>query len=217
MISTTAEERNPEATLYVGNLDPQCSEIILYELFLQLAPVRNVHLPKDRVSRTHSGFGFVEVDLAASADYCMAVFKNLPLYGKPLRIRRLNQDKLKDLDVGANLFVSGLDPLVDEQLLAQTFAKFGPFLHAPRIVRDTATGDSKGRGFVLYRLFEHLDRAQALMDNQFLMNRPIHVEYALKKDGRLHHGDAVERMLAASAKEHHYDVAAEIAAAGEPS
>lgn len=55
-------ERNQEATLYIGtksvdsgNLDPQVDEEILWELFTQVGIVRNVHIPRDKVTNQHQG------------------------------------------------------------------------------------------------------------------------------------------------------------------
>ncbi len=42
---------------------------LLAELMTQVGPVRQVHMPQDRVSQTHQGYGFVEFDTPNSADY----------------------------------------------------------------------------------------------------------------------------------------------------
>ena len=62
-------DRNAEATVYVGNLDPQVTEEVLWELFLQAGPVTNVYVPKDRVTSTHQGYGFVEFRNEEDAEY----------------------------------------------------------------------------------------------------------------------------------------------------
>jgi len=46
-------ERNPEATIYVGNIDQKVSPEIVWELFSQCGVVVNVHLPKDKISTEH--------------------------------------------------------------------------------------------------------------------------------------------------------------------
>ena len=51
----SVEHRNQEATIYVGNLDPACTEDILMELFTQVGPVVNVHMPKDKITGDHNG------------------------------------------------------------------------------------------------------------------------------------------------------------------
>lgn len=55
MTSAPIEERNQDATIYVGGLDEKVSDSILWELFLQAGPVVNVHMPKDRITMQHQG------------------------------------------------------------------------------------------------------------------------------------------------------------------
>jgi splicing factor 3B subunit 4 len=70
-----------------------------------------------------------------------------------------------------------------------------------QIARDPQTGQSKGYGFVSYTDFESADAAIESMNGQFLMNKPITVQYAFKKDGKgERHGTASERLLAAQAR-----------------
>jgi splicing factor 3B subunit 4 len=70
-----------------------------------------------------------------------------------------------------------------------------------QIARDAQTGQSKGYGFVSYTDFESADAAIESMNGQFLMNKPITVQYAFKKDGKgERHGTAAERLLAAQAR-----------------
>jgi splicing factor 3B subunit 4 len=123
----------------------------------------------------------------------------------------------KQLDVGANLFIGSLDENVDERLLYDTFSAFGMMATTAKvrnlvshgagphpfrqIARDPQTGQSKGYGFVSYTDFESADAAIESMNGQFLMNKPITVQYAFKKDGKgERHGTAAERLLAAQAR-----------------
>ncbi|KAJ3139113.1 Splicing factor 3B subunit 4 [Physocladia obscura] len=69
------EERNQQNTVYVGNLDEAVTEALLWELMLQAGPVVNVHLPKDRVTQSHQGFGFAEYTSEDDADYAMKARK----------------------------------------------------------------------------------------------------------------------------------------------
>ena len=111
-------------------------------------------------------------------------------------------DKQKSVEVGAELFIGNLDPMVDEKTLYDTFSRFGSLVSAPKIARDEA-GLSKGYGFVSYSNFEASDDAIANMNGQYLMNKDISVQYAYKKDGKgERHGDEAERMLAQQAKKH---------------
>ncbi|KAF9620304.1 hypothetical protein IFM89_011039 [Coptis chinensis] len=198
LLGQHSAERNQDATAYVGNLDPQVSEELLWELFVQAGPVVNVYVPKDRVTNLHQGYGFVEFRSEEDADYAIKVLNMIKLYGKPIRVNKASQDK-KSLDVGANLFVGNLDPDVDEKLLYDTFNAFGVIVTNPKIMRDPESGNSRGFGFISYDSFETSDAAIEAMNGQYLCNRQITVSYAYKKDTKgERHGTPAERVLAAS-------------------
>ncbi|KAF2142875.1 uncharacterized protein K452DRAFT_326110 [Aplosporella prunicola CBS 121167] len=195
-------EQDKEATVYVGNLDERVTDALVWELMLQVGRIVNVHLPKDRVTQTHQGYGFVEFQTEEDADYAAKVMNQVRLYGKPIRVNKASADKQKAVEVGAELFVGNLDPMVDEKTLFDTFGRFGPLVAAPKVARDEANL-SKGYGFVSFGTFEASDDAIANMNGQYLMNKEISVQYAYKKDGKgERHGDEAERMLAAQARQH---------------
>eukprot|EP01038_Epipyxis_sp_PR26KG_P010782 gene10782-14478_t len=197
-MSAAIEQRNQDATCYVGNLDEKVSEELLWELMLQAGPVINVHMPKDKVSGKHLGYGFVEYRSEDDADYAIKVLNMVKLYQKPIKVNKSSLDK-KTNEVGANLFIGNLDPDVDEKLLYDTFSAFGGIIQTPKILFDPETGTSKGYGFVSYDSFESSDLAIECMNGQYLANRAIVVQYAFKKDtpGE-RHGSQAERILAAS-------------------
>lgn len=201
-------EQDKDSTLYVGNLDERCSDSLVWELMLQAGPIINVHLPKDRVTQTHQGYGFVEFASEDDADYAAKIMNQIRLWGKPIRVNKASADKrgpdgtASGQGVGAELFVGNLDGMVDEKHLFETFSRFGPLLAPPKIARDDSNL-SKGYGFISYATFDASDDAIANMHGQFLMNKEITVQYAYKKDGKgERHGDPAERALAAQAKAH---------------
>ena len=168
----------------------------------QVGPVRQVHMPQDRVSQTHQGYGFVEFDTPASAEYAAKVLNGIRVWGKPIRVNKASADKQKTVDIGAELFINNLDPQVDEKILYDTFSQFGQILRQPNVVRDD-NNISKGYGFVSFDSFEASDAAIATMNGQYLLSKAITVEYAYKKDGKgERHGDEAERKLAAEGKKH---------------
>ncbi|XP_039299175.1 splicing factor 3B subunit 4 [Nilaparvata lugens] len=190
-------ERNQDATIYVGGLDDKVSEMLMWELFVQAGPVVNVHMPKDRVTQMHQGYGFVEFLGEDDADYAIKIMNMIKLYGKPIRVNKASAHQ-KNLDVGANIFIGNLDPEVDEKLLYDTFSAFGVILQTPKIIRDPETGNSKGFSFINYASFDASDAAIEAMNGQYLCNRAVSVSYAYKKDAKGgRHGSAAERLLAA--------------------
>lgn len=197
-MSASIEQRNQDATIYIGNLDEKVNDEILWELMLQAGPVVNVHTPKDKVSNQHLGYGFIEFRSEEDAEYAMKVMNMIKLFGKPIKVNKATQDK-KLLDVGANIFVGNLDPEVDEKLLYDTFSAFGGITQPPKIMRDVDTFGSKGYGFISFDSFEASDMAIECMNGQYLCNRPIMCQYAFKKESQgERHGSQAERMIAST-------------------
>ena len=184
MAAGPISERNQDATIYVGGLDEKVSESLLWELFVQVTfsnhhhttyhsnkcmsssqagPVVNVHMPKDRVTMQHQGYGFVEFLSEDDADYSIKIMNMIKLFGKPVRVNKASAHQ-KNLDVGANIFIGNLDPEVDEKLLYDTFSAFGVILTTPKIQRDPETGNSKGFAFINYASFEASDAAIEAMN-----------------------------------------------------
>jgi RNA recognition motif-containing protein len=211
-------EQDKDSTLYVGNLAEQATDAQVWELMLQAGPVVNVHLPKDRVTQTHQGYGFVEFASEEDADYAVKIMNQIRLWGKPIRVNKASADRRNggpegagglggSAGVGAELFVGNLDAMVEEKMLFETFSRFGALVAPPKIARDEANL-SKGYGFISYASFDASDDAIANMHGQFLMNKEITVQYAFKKDGKgERHGDQAERALAAQAKKNNVEVA----------
>ncbi|KAF7591962.1 hypothetical protein BBP40_000809 [Aspergillus hancockii] len=195
-------EQDKEATVYIGNLDERVTDSLVWELMLQAGRIVNVHLPKDRVTQSHQGYGFVEFISEEDAEYASRIMNGIRLYGKPIRVNKASADKQKSVEIGAELFVGNLDPMVTEQVLYDTFSRFGNLVNIPKIARDD-NNLSKGYGFVSFSDFESSDAAIANMNGQYLMNKQVSVQYAYKKDGKgERHGDQAERMLAAQARKH---------------
>jgi len=161
------------------------SEDLLVELFTQVGRVNSVHMPKDKLTGLHGGYGFVEFLDVADADYAIQIMGMVKLFSRPMRVNKSSLDKKSgqnSLDVGANLFIGNLDPAdVDEKLLYDTFSAFGTIIKPPKIMRDDMTNTSKGFGFVSFDAFEASDLAIECMNNQYLCNRQISVQYSFKR------------------------------------
>lgn len=91
-----------------GNLDERVTDAIIWELMLQAGPVGtspnrraksikkliycllvNVHLPKDRVSMAHQGYGFCEFLTEEDAEYACKIMNQIKLWGKPIRVNKV--------------------------------------------------------------------------------------------------------------------------------
>ena len=209
------DERNQDATIYIGGIDEKTTDSLIWELMLQVGPVASVHLPKDRVSQTHQGYGFCEFQTEEDADYAVKVMNGIKLFGRPIRVNKASADKKAVINVGADLHVSGLDPSIDERQLLNIFSTFGPLMAPPRVrislpsrykkegtahvkISRDEKGQSKGYATLSFTDFVASDAAIESMNGQYLGGRPISLSYAFKKDGQKgeRHGSTAERRLA---------------------
>merc|ERR1719245_36185 len=137
-------DRNQEATVWVGGLDAEVDEDLLWELMLQAGPLSSVNMRRDKITGEHSGYAFVEFASEQDADYAMKIMNMVRVFGKSLKINKAARDR-KEMDVGANIFVGGLQEEVDDQLLYNAFSVFGQFLcNAPIHVSYAYKEGSKG-------------------------------------------------------------------------
>lgn len=195
--------------LYVGNLDDQVSERLLAELFVQVARVKSVRLPRDKVTKKHQGFGFVQFHTERGRLYAQQALQNVVLFEKTLNINEVNQTAAANkersshssLDFGPIVFVGNLDMTVDAGTLKNTFESFGELLGLPQIVRT----DDSCHGIIAFESFESADKAIKDINGTMLMNRPLKVEYSFKRDTKERHGDEVERKLWSLKKEHYIE------------
>src|SRR6267154_6777744 len=51
----------------------------------------NVHLPKDRISMAHQGFGFCEFLTEEDAEYACKIMNQIKLWGKPIRVNKVRR------------------------------------------------------------------------------------------------------------------------------
>lgn len=61
----------------------------LTELCCLLSLTVNVHLPKDRISMAHQGYGFCEFLTEEDAEYACKIMNQIKLWGKPIRVNKV--------------------------------------------------------------------------------------------------------------------------------
>ena len=105
LLGAHAQDRNTEATCYVGNLEPQVNEELLWEIFVQAGPVVNVYMPKDRVTNAHQGYAFVEFRGEQDAEYVSETHRERETERESVRANE------RELDV---IVVCGTDSLAPQ-------------------------------------------------------------------------------------------------------
>ncbi|OCT91180.1 RNA binding motif protein 11 S homeolog isoform X1 [Xenopus laevis] len=74
-----------DRTLFVGNLDCNVNEEILYELFLQAGPLTKATIAKDKEGNSKA-FGFIRFKHSESVPYAKALLNGIRLYGRAIKV-----------------------------------------------------------------------------------------------------------------------------------
>ncbi|XP_078089187.1 RNA-binding protein 7-like [Mustelus asterias] len=81
-----SKQDEADRTIFVGNLDSNTREEILFELFLQAGPLTKVHIAKDKDGRQKT-YGFVCFKHTESVPYAITLLNGIRLYGRPLNLQ----------------------------------------------------------------------------------------------------------------------------------
>lgn len=83
---------DPARTLWCGNLSDKVTEELLYELFLQVAPLEKVRIPTDKSGRK-SSYGFVTLKHECSLSYAVQLLDGTILYDRRMKIQPRTQSQ----------------------------------------------------------------------------------------------------------------------------
>ena len=75
-------------TVFVGNIDEKVTEELLFELFLQTGPLKNVSIPKDFKTGGKRNFAFVTFKHEVSVKYSINLLSGIKLFDKSLVVKK---------------------------------------------------------------------------------------------------------------------------------
>ncbi|XP_054506579.1 cytotoxic granule associated RNA binding protein TIA1 isoform X1 [Agelaius phoeniceus] len=184
------EDEMPK-TLYVGNLSRDVTEALILQLFSQIGPCKNCKMIMDTAG--NDPYCFVEFYEHRHAAAALAAMNGRKIMGGQSELGHHPQQP-EERHQQANLifaitqrsqdhfhvFVGDLSPEITTEDIKAAFAPFGRISDA-RVVKDMATGKSKGYGFVSF--FNKWDAENAIqqMGGQWLGGRQIRTNWATRK------------------------------------
>lgn len=178
---SSSSQSQANSSLYVGELEQNVNEAVLFEIFNMIGPVSSIRVCRDMVTRRSLGYAYVNFLNAADSERAMEQLNYTPIRGRPCRIMRSERDPGKRRAGQGNIFIKNLDEAIDNKALHDTFAAFGKILSCK--VASNENG-SLGYGFVHYETNESAEAAIKHVNGMLLNDKKVYVAHHISKKDR---------------------------------
>ncbi|ETV97064.1 hypothetical protein H310_09888 [Aphanomyces invadans] len=170
------------ASLYVGDIHPEVTEALLFEIFNAVGPVASIRVCRDAVTRRSLGYAYVNFHNVSDAERALDTMNYTSIKSVPCRIMWSQRDpSLRKSGVG-NIFVKNLDTSIDNKALYDTFSLFGNILSC-KVAYDL-NGNSKGYGYVHYETNEAAQSAIEKINGMLIAGTEVFVGHFQKRENR---------------------------------
>lgn len=171
------------ASLYVGDLHPDVTEAMLYEIFNSVGPVASIRVCRDAVTRRSLGYAYVNYHAIPEAERALDTLNYTTIKGIAARIMWSHRDPSLRKSGAGNIFVKNLDKSIDNKALYDTFSLFGNILSCK--VKTDEQGKSLGFGFVHYESDDSAKTAIEKVNGMSIGGKTVYVGTFLKRTERM--------------------------------
>ncbi|KAF0908756.1 hypothetical protein E2562_028575 [Oryza meyeriana var. granulata] len=175
-------------SLWIGDLQYWMDENYLYNAFAPMGQqVTSVKVIRNKQSGHSEGYGFIEFQSRAAAEYALANFNGRMMLNVD-QLFKLNwastsAGERRTADDGSDhtIFVGDLAADVTDSMLQEAFKASYPSVRGAKVVIDKVTGRPKGYGFVRFGDENEQTRAMTEMNGKMLSTRAMRLGLAANK------------------------------------
>lgn len=181
------------ASLYIGELSPEVTEAMLFEIFNQIGPVSSIRVCRDAITRRSLGYGYVNYHNTSDGEKALQELNYAPIKAIPCRIMWSQRDPSVRRSGDGNVFIKDLDASIDNKALHELFSSFGNILSCKVAVDER--GVSKGYGFVHFELKEAAEESILKLNGLLLNDKKVCVCPHVSRKDRVAQTDAVKSVF----------------------
>ncbi|GAA6100194.1 polyadenylate-binding protein 1-like, partial [Tachysurus ichikawai] len=165
------------AALYVGDLHPEVTELMIFERFRPAGTIKSVHICRDRKSGYSLGYAYVNFCYKHDAERALEMFNFELLLERPMRVMWSRFERTLNWTNGSNIIIKNLDKSIQSVDLFDTFSVFGKIVSCKVV-------ESKGYGYVQFESQEAAASAIKRLNGMLLNDQYVTIEYFKYRDER---------------------------------
>ncbi|PPS00396.1 hypothetical protein GOBAR_AA20281 [Gossypium barbadense] len=193
----TSTSKTKFNNVYVKNLSESTTDEDLNQTFGEFGQITSAVVMRDADGKS-KGFGFINFENADDAARAVESLNGKKFDDKEWFVGKAQKKSEREAELkhrfeqtmkeaadkfqGANLYVKNLDDSISDEKLKELFSQYGTITSC-KVMRDPS-GISKGSGFVAFLTPEEASRALAEMNGKMVVNKPLYVAQAQRKEDR---------------------------------
>ncbi|GAA0140711.1 RNA metabolism protein [Lithospermum erythrorhizon] len=184
--------------VYVKNLSESATDEEIKNIFGEYGIITSAVIMRDADGKSKC-FGFINFENADDAAKAVEALNGKTIGEKEWYVGKAQKKSEREQELktkfeqsakeaaeksqGANLYIKNLDDSINDEKLKELFSEFGT-ITSFKIMRDPS-GVSKGSGFVAFSTPEEASRALSEMNGKMIINKPLYVALAQRKEERM--------------------------------
>jgi polyadenylate-binding protein len=174
----------PNVSLYVGDLTPEVSEGILYEIFSTVGELQMIKVCRDDVTKRSLGYAYVNFINPQDAERALLSLNHTVIKGRPCRIMWQQRNPSRRRQGKGNIYIANLHATINNKDLYDAFSQFGT-ISSCKVVLDDKSQDSRGYGYVHFEKEEDAQKAIELVNAKDIRGKVVYAAYFVPRNERL--------------------------------